>query len=53
LILLGALALLYASVTANRAPSVIARHKAQSERLNQLDEQVLGTPGITPDEDEK
>jgi hypothetical protein len=50
-VLLAMLVLLYASIAADRAPGIIAGQKAQAERLNELDEEVLGAPGAGPEQD--
>ena len=48
LILLVVLVLFYASVAVDRAPHIISGQKAQTERLNRLDEQVLEAPAARP-----
>ena len=49
LVLLGVLALFYASVTRKSVPTISAGNKAQVQLLNRLDEQVLGTVGAEPE----
>jgi hypothetical protein len=48
---LAMLVLLYASIAADPAPGIIAGQKAQAERLNELDDEVLGAPGTGPQQD--
>lgn len=45
LVLLGVLALFYASVTRKSVPAITAEQQTQTRTLNQLDEQVLGKVG--------
>ena len=53
IVLLAVLVLLFASITADRGSGIIAGQKAQAERLNDLDEEVLGAPGAETEPDDK
>ena len=53
IVLLAVLVLLYASITADRGSGIIAGQKAQAERLNDLDDEVLGAPVAEPEPDEE
>ena len=51
IMLLVVLVLFYVSIAADRAPGIIAGQKAHAERLNELDEEVLGTPPAGSEQD--
>jgi hypothetical protein len=46
LVLLAVMAAFYASIARQSVPAISASQKAQTESLNQLDERVLGKPGL-------
>jgi hypothetical protein len=48
-ILFVVLAVFYASITRQNVPAISAKQKAQTDMLNQLDEQVLGEEESGPE----